>query len=348
VFPPSRSSPVATVLDDPPPGLLELLRHPALSPGWLRAWYAAFAAPDRDPAVLVGPDSGPLQGALFLCRRRVGGMRLLHSTTNGHSQYAAFAAVEGSETTVAAAALGALGATPGWDALRLQGLAEPAAAAWERAAEAAGHAVDTERRFANLILDLSAPPPRPPGADTARRRASRERAMMRSGDVVHETGRDAVALDAFLEAEKRSWKAADGELISDVPAVARFYAGLVTAGEPAVTIRLLRRDGAVIAGLMTVQAAGTLAALKVFYDDVAAKYSPGSFLLRRMCAAAAEDPDISAVDLFSTRPVYAEMANATRSSRDLMIWNRSPRAWTLRRVRGALHAARRTVAGRRE
>jgi CelD/BcsL family acetyltransferase involved in cellulose biosynthesis len=335
---------VAAALRESSIQLGELLRHPAVSPGWLGAWSAAFGAPERDPALLAGRDEGHIAGALVLCRRRVGPLRLLHSTTNGHSQYTAFGARDGAAADVAVALLRSLDRVGGWDALRLQGLTEADAAAWETAAVETGYAaVETERRFANLVLDIAAARAAPEAKTTRK-----ERSLMRSGTVTYQAARVPelrAALAAFRTGERSSWKLAGGELISASPEILRFYDGLAAAAErgagPELAVRLLRRDDVVVAGLITASESGTEVALKIFYDAAAAKHSPGTFLLRRMCEEAADDAAIGFVDFFSTSPAYTRLTNTVHPCRDLTIWHRSVRAGLLRGARLALRTARR-------
>lgn len=315
---------------------------PARGPEWLRAWYGAFGDIERDPVLLV-EDEGRLVGALALTRTsRLGGsLRLLSSTTNGHSQYAALLIDRASPGPVADALIEALVARTDWDMLRLQGLDAGDAALLEERALARKLAVDLEHIFANHVLRLSSASEG--RAKTAKRLERQLRSLRQAGAVTIDVASGPSALAALSEytaAESRSWKAAGGELLASGPAILAFYRALADGAD--LHVHLLRVDGVVIAGLCTIPTGGGVVALKVFFDADFAKYSPGTILLHRLSADAAIDPAVGSVDFHSSREAYRPLSNDVRVSLDLTLWSRTLRARAGRFVR----AVRRSLAGR--
>lgn len=307
---------------------------PTRGPDWLAAWYGAFARASAAPCVVWQPREG-LAGLLPLTAVRRGPMRVLCSPTNGHSQRAPYLCAAGEEATFAAAAIHALEGLHGWDALRLQGLSPTAAQALAAAAERAGWRVEVERDFRHLLRDHALPLVER-SRDTSKRQARQERALARMGEISCRwaEGTAAVpALEDYFVAERQSWKARDGELLTANAAIAGFYRTLADGSGSGLEVGFLRVDDRIAAGILLLRRGRRRVALKIFHDDGFARFSPAACLLR----SAAERAAPGVLDLYTGRDVYAPLANAEMRLRDLLLWPPRPRARLLRTLRTAAH-----------
>ena len=112
----------------------------------------------------------------------------------------------------------------------------------------------------------------------------RARALLGPGDVELVVGREGPAagalLDAYLDVERRSWKARVAAGISRHPQRVAFFRSLLAAGQPAVpTFLFLVRDGLPIAGFLTLAFHGTVYGLEMAFDEAEAALSPGNVLM---------------------------------------------------------------------
>lgn len=113
----------------------------------------------------------------------------------------------------------------------------------------------------------------------------------------------------FLDVEASGWKGEGGtsSAISLHPNLRQFYAGLIDSlqGRQEVWIALLRLDGRAVAANFCVRTDGTLALLKIGYDESLRQAAPGNVLLAMLLDACEHDPAISHVSLV-TGPAWAE------------------------------------------
>lgn len=326
---------------------------PTTGRDWLARWYAAFAQPDRDPALILRDAGGAVAGLMPLVgatQGPLGMVRVLRSPTNGQAQYAALRLPAGSLDVAAQALLAVLRRRPGWDFLHLQGVPLPEAEALERAAASLGMGVGQEHAFSHLITDLAGLRAGrlslPMSGDTRRRKERQARALEREGGLCFETVRDPAALpaamEAYLEAERISWKAEAGELLTDTPTLAGFYRRMVDRPGPdeAPQIRFLRLEGRIIGGLLVFRAADDAVALKTFFDPDFSRHSPGMLLLMRLVSDLMAEPGVARLHWYSGKASFEALATGRRAFRDLMIWGPGPRARIAQGARRALHRLR--------
>lgn len=326
---------------------------PTTGRDWLARWYAAFARPERDPALVLRDASGAVAGLLPLVTATqgpLGMVRVLRSPTNGQAQYAALRLDADRLDLAALALLTALRRRPGWDFLHLQGLPLPEAEALARAARDLGMGVGQEHAFSHLVADLAGLRTGQlslhMSGDTRRRKERHARALEREGGLRFETVRDPsalpAALEAYLEAEKTSWKAKDGELLTASPALAGFYRQMVEHPGPdeVPQIRFLRHEGRIIAGLLLYQAADEMVGLKTFFDPAHSRHSPGMLLLMRVVSDLMAEPGVARLNWYSGKSAFEGLATGRRAYRDLVIWGPGPRARIALGARHALHRLR--------
>lgn len=307
---------------------------PTCGPGWLCNWHAAFGG---------GADPAAVAGAAHLClvREARSGARVWRSPTNGQNQRCD----PGGDVAVAPALLDVLARAGGWDMLHLQGMPPDWTDALIGAAQARGLAAAREHGFthAQAVIDDPAGYLAGRSASTFKRKAKQQRQLDRAHPVAFQecAGEDLpAALRSYIAAEAQSWKADQGELISAVPAVQGFYAGLFRQDLPFASARIffLRAGGRIVAGLLALDTGPRLVLLKMFYAADMAKYSPGFILLEHIIQSRLRAGQV--VDFYADGPSYAPFTNARTQYQDIVIWAGTPRAAGLRLLRGAMQKAR--------
>ena len=308
---------------------------PSRSPAWQRAWYLAFGDIDHDPVVLVEDEGARLCGflALHWAKPRFIGdpVRRLRSTTNGHSAYTALS-VSPRRPEVLHSLLDA-GALLPWDQMELVAVQAPLAervAEWARSrgliAQLGGKRstpVFSFNRTGSNRSPTSGFPARSPQT------RSRERALERQGTLVLEVVNIPTdlrhALEEYLEAESRSWKAGSGELLTADPFITRFYRELVEAADDRTrpVIHFLRLDGNVIAARFSVLKDGMLVANKTFFDDALRRSAPGIILEHRFLEAVAENPAVDHIDFYTRMQHYDAFANRHEDFQNIRVWKKT-------------------------
>lgn len=311
---------------------------PVTDAAWLQAWTAAF---DQGPSYSISAGDAGL--TLFSRPKGPAGLlRALAGPTNGQSQYAGLVLSPSDPVGSAAALLRAATARKGWDVLHLQGVSQADCAPLAQAAASSGLTLQVERSFFHYIADLAAiragtAPPLMSG-DTRRRKERQFRALERTGSVTFSraTGEDChAALKLYLQAERASWKAESGELLSSNAQISRFYHLVATL--PGTEIWLMHLDSRPIAGLVLRCVAGELVCLKTFYDRALDAFSPGALTVIHILRHSLQDPHVSRVNFFSGKESYRSLSTGQIDLCDLIIWGPGHRAALLRRMRGLLH-----------
>lgn len=313
---------------------------PVADTAWLRIWADAFD-PDARLFIVTDGNGTPL-ARLALCRERRGPrglMRTLRSPTNGQALYAGLRLDPAAPEDSARRLLAAAAALPGWDFMRLQGLTEDGLHPLMAAAASLGLTPEIERHFFHHRIDLAAMRagtlPLPMGGDTRRRKDRQLRALEKEGQVtfLRATGAEEClpALERYMAAERSSWKATGGELLTDSAGLMDFYRNVMRL--PGAEVWLLELDDQPIAGTLMRRAAGELACLKTFYDAALNRFSPGALIQIRYFRHHLEDPETNVIDLCSGKDAYRYLATHQAQLADLTIWNRGVRPFLLRTAR---------------
>jgi CelD/BcsL family acetyltransferase involved in cellulose biosynthesis len=325
---------------------------PTRSALWQLAWYRAFGDVQRDPVFVAEEgERSRVIGLLPLHWDRSGprgALRVLASTTNGHSGYTALLLREGCPAALGALLDGAV-KLPAWDVLKLDGVRDDDVArisAWGRER---GIAVDIVNPQTTAILTF--------GDDRAasipartRKTRSRERQLGEIGklefSVVSEPERVRTAFRDYLDAERKSWKARDGELLTSTPRITRFYQELIAGSDDCagVWLHLLKLDGAIIAGSCSVRKDGGMVANKSFFDERYKKYAPGTIMEHRILESLASDRRVRRVDFYTSLDHYRHFTNHVEGFHDVRIWSsglrgRTARFLWVRRLRSASKSA---------
>ncbi|WP_167620177.1 GNAT family N-acetyltransferase [Paracoccus ravus] len=309
---------------------------------WAELWHQSFG--QEDDLLVVGDEA-----ALALTRERRMGARVLRSFTNGHSQRA-LAGRPG--TDGAFSLLSALAARPGWEMLHLQGLSAEWRDDFVAAGAELGLSVACECQSPRWLARLGKEPQtylasRSPS--TFGRKAQLQRAFLKQCDAEFGAEDACSGLSEYLAAERASWKAQRGELLSATPRIERFYrlATQTDFGDGGRAWMVSVRDrGRMVAGMIWLRDGAQAVALKAFYDEDYRKYSLGFLLLRHAIAGLIDEGFSGRVDFYSGAAAYAPFATESRDYADLVIWARSPRARAARQIRDALHRGRLALRAR--
>ena len=263
---------------------------PFLRPGYLEAWTEGFGEPVGTRA-LVARAGGRLEA--LTCLVAAGGR--LRSVGNEETPDAGILA-SGPEARAAVGrglvAQGAhrvtIGPLAGGDASHL---------AFVAAADAAGHRVLTRSVMRCPVVSTSG------GWDAYWRGRSRntrhkvERLLRRLDEAgradfrMHAGDADLDALlDEAFRVEASGWKGDAGSAIASRPESRRYYAALArwAAGRGWLRLGFLRLDGRPLAFGYGIEAGGVHSLLKIGFDPVFGRLSPGTLLLHRMIRHAFE------------------------------------------------------------
>ena len=102
-------------------------------------------------------------------------------------------------------------------------------------------------------------------------------------------------LPEFLSLEMRGWKGRAGSAILQVPELLAFYLDLVrrAVGSDLICLYTLRVADTLVAGELTVRAAGRIEVLKIAYDESRSAASPGTVLRSAILRDALQDGNYS-------------------------------------------------------
>jgi CelD/BcsL family acetyltransferase involved in cellulose biosynthesis len=275
---------------------------PFVRAGWISAWRASFG---RGPGeTLVASDGGRLTGVLPL----VASMGVTGSPTNDHTP--AFSLLAEDDAALVELAEALVARAPAMVSIAFLDRADPAVAVLTEVAMGAGYTVAIRPIHASPVLVLDdlaawrAARPRRAAADLRRRR----RRLAECGRTSFSPAGDAHALEDVLELERLGWKAARGTEILGDPRLGAFYRRVARWAEACGMLRVatLRLDERPIAGILALEAAGTLHLLKAGYDPDFARYSPGQLLLEDVLHGAFES-GLQVVELHGADEPYKRM-----------------------------------------
>ncbi|TVQ55532.1 MAG: GNAT family N-acetyltransferase [Rhodobacteraceae bacterium] len=326
---------------------------PTRSAKWIAAWHECFADPTRDPCLVVRTAAGEPAGLLPLVRRRLGPgglVRALWTGANGQSQRAAFLCPGGAEAATAEACVDAMAAMPGWDFARLQGLSAAAADAFLDAAAKVRMTAAVEHRFEHAFVRTDGPVEAYEAArsrDTVRRKERLARALAREGAVTMRMidappATVAEALEAHMAAEKTSWKASGGELLTARAEIAAFYRTLARrfGAEGAFVLAQMRIDGRLVAGIIGLRGGGGLVGLKIFHDSAFDRFSPGWLMMRHWVRFGFSDPAVRRLDFYTPPSRARHFAEGAEPHADLTLWRPGLRGAAIRLARDATRMLR--------
>lgn len=260
---------------------------PFVRPGWLEAWWRAFAAGEL--VIVTARRGGRLVGVLPM-RRRAG---VLASPTNAHTPGFGVVAEDPAAARMLVAALFAL--RPRRVQLDYLDAADPALDEVRLRAAAARHGFlrTTVQRSPYIALTgTGARDGRLPGK-AARNLRRLQRRLEEAGSVEVDVvdGRSGLAplLEEGFRIEPSGWKAERGTAIASSAITRRFYTDIAGWAMEAGLLRLafLRHDGRAIAFALALQDARAYYFLKGGYDPALRRFAPGKLLARAMIEHAA-------------------------------------------------------------
>jgi hypothetical protein len=171
---------------------------------------------------------------------------------------------------------------------------------------------------------------------SSRRRSDLRRAVRRAetmGEVSYElvdtvTDRLESSLADLVRVEGAGWKRRAGTALQCNPAAEQFYRtyAALAAGNGALRLSLLRIGGVVAAVQLAVHHDDRLWLLKIGYDEEFSRCSPGTLLLLRSVAAAAEQGARSVEFLGACEPWTARWTTLERPQVRIRAYGRSPSA----------------------
>jgi len=256
-------------------------------PGWLEAWWRAFAAGEL--VIVTARRRGRLVGVLPV-RQRAG---VLASPTNAHSPGFGVVAEDSAAARQLVAALFAL--RPRRVQLDYVDAADRTLPEVHRAAVAARHGIlrTTVQRSPYILLAGAGDLDRRLPGKVARNLRRLHRRLEDIGSVQVELADGRSGLDALLEEgfriEPSGWKAERGTAIASSALTRRFYTDVAGWAVEAGLLRLafLRHDGRAIAFALALQDSEAFYLIKGGYDPALRRFAPGKLLARAMVAHAA-------------------------------------------------------------
>lgn len=132
------------------------------------------------------------------------------------------------------------------------------------------------------------------------------RRLGETGALVHQVAATAedvtAALPDFLDLEAAGWKGRGGTALASSAGTRSFAETLVQdyAAAGGARLDLLRLDGRIVAGLVTLRRGDHAAIWKIAYDETLARFSPGAQVLRLATEAFMADPSLALVDSLAT------------------------------------------------
>lgn len=341
-------------------------RDPARPPGILhdRMWVKPAPGRHLEAHVLVAREGDEIAGIapLVAYRGSWAGLqvRVLSFAVNAHQPRARLVCRD-SSPAVRGALLRQLADTPGWDVLLLEGVPpERRGGDGLRARiESLGLAVVEEELRPNTFLA-------PRGSWSAylagksgnfRRSLARSRRdLERAGGVTFEHGATPeeveAGMEAFLEVDRESWKAREGESIALDPSLGGYYRDLASrcALRGRAEVWVLRVGGEAVAATLCLRDSRNLYLLKQSCKErfSRAGLSP-SFVLTGRIVEDAWDRGLEGIDFLTRTPYTERWARAQREYRRLAVFRSHTYAASLQFVdwlSGRAAAARRALAAR--
>lgn len=268
-------------------------KSPFMTKEWIDVWRRHFGSGCERMFVLGGADGR--EGILFaqITKESYRGvtLRVLRSYVNSHSVRAAL--YVGAEPSQVAKRLAASieSRHSEWDVLRLQGIAGETDFAQSLcdALRQLDCPAQIERTWSHDGLrfpDNWAEYYQGLSKETRRVRERMRRRLSELGNLTTKKCRSPDELRAgfaaFVELERRSWKADSGEVIDSKPSVRDFYADIVElfGSTGRCEIDLLYLNEHCVCALLSILYKGQTTTLKSSFDAAFAKYSPGWQLFR--------------------------------------------------------------------
>ncbi len=330
-----------------------LAAPPALYPGYVASWVAAYSAPERLRVVTVWRGDR-LAAVLPLVLDRS------HRSTVAMREVEETGLLSDGPDSALAAARGALGIGVGRVLLRPVVAGSPTHRAFVAATEGGGGATLARPVDEQPVVDIAGPwepywrgLSRNTRSDVARRR----RRLAEAGEVRIEVldggeGLEA-ALDTAMLIETSGWKGRAGTALASRPDEERFHRlqAIWASRRGWFRLTFLRLDGRPIAFHSSLQAHGVLYPLKIGYVEDMAAHSPGTILM----AAEIERAFAEGLSRFDFAGSAADYKNRwSTGSRGLIELSAFPpgvagrAAWAAARVRlRAIPVAKRARAGLR-
>ncbi|HFE38912.1 MAG TPA: GNAT family N-acetyltransferase [Gammaproteobacteria bacterium] len=277
---------------------------------WRKSWYEVFCDSDKERILVVEDDVGEFVGAVFMHFRRESiraiSSNVLYLWVNSHSHR--------QELLTANASVLAnhlveylVSEKNTWDLARFQGIANDSgfSKAIQEAASVIGMKAQKEREWVNNILTVTGNWEEYYRGLSTKGRQKGERLGRRLAEIEdwhcrrYSSSEMMLAMQHYYTIESQSWKAEDGEVISESAKLRVYYDSLIErlAERGQCQAYILHLGEEPIAAVIALLYQGCLSVYKTSFSEKYQKYSPGWLVYCELIRDAFQS-DVAVVDLF--------------------------------------------------